>query len=394
MDFNFTLPATSISFGKGMRDKLGILASKHGKKALLISGKGSMKRLGFLAEAKASLESVGMEITEFSGVEPNPSVDTCKGGAELGIRMGCDIVVGIGGGSTIDAAKLIAVGIGQKKSSKNELWDFVTGKSPVKRAIPICAIPSTSGTGSHVTWYSVITNPDVQSKSAFSSPQIYPVESIVDIEICSKMPPKVTAETGFDALAHVMEAYVSKRASPISDTLCIRAMELIRDNLVKAYDNGNDLNAREAMALADTLAGIAITSSKTVLVHAVGNKITGLCPDIAHGQVLASLSPAIMRFNALNGDTFIIKKYCEIAKALGKDVSPKVNTKDALKAADAAWELAEKIGLGKRFSELGAKKDCMERIIASSPSTIDSNWNLNPAETSRDDVLKMYLDSF
>jgi alcohol dehydrogenase len=379
--FSFLLPHTNLIFGEGSLDKLGKNAAALGKNALLVAGGSSMKRLGFLDKAKASLEDSGIRVSLFEGIEPNPSSETVASGITKGLDSGCDFVVAVGGGSAIDAAKLIAVGIGHDDS---DAWPFVCGfKETTRKTLPLAAIPSTSGTGSHLTWYTVITNRETREKAAYSSPHIFPRLSIVDLDIVSTMPKKVTAETGFDALAHVMEAYVSKRANPISDMLCLRAMELISQNLARAFNIG-DRDSRHAMALADSYAGICITSSRTIMVHGIGNTISGVYPELAHGQALACITPAVMEFNIRKSDAKTVAKYCDIAGALGENAG--CGKDGAMRSVDAVRRIITSLGLESRLACCGVDEGDLELIAEYSEKLGSGAIACNPVAVKKQDI--------
>lgn len=385
--FSFTLPETNLIFGRGTLSQLGERAARRGKNALLVTGKGSMRKLGFLQKAEKNLKDAGMSVTLFEGVEPNPSIKTVNAGIKLGLETKCDVVVAIGGGSAIDAGKAIAVGVGHKAA---DFWPYICReKGTTDKTLPIIAIPSTSGTGSHVTWYTVITNRETSEKAAYSSKFIYPKESIVDLDIVSKMPPKVTAETGFDALAHAMESYLSKASSPMTDALSLKAMELVQQNLVRAYKYGSDMDARYGMALADTLAGISITPSRTIMVHGIGNTVSGFYPEIAHGQALACLTPPVMRFNVEKGDDRTVARYCDIARVLGEEVE-RVDRDNAMKSADAVEKLIKAIGLHSGLSECGVKKESIAKMADYAIELGSGAIAANPVKPTKADIIAMY----
>ncbi len=388
--FSFFLPETSLLFGKGTLGQVGERAKRHGSNALLVSGKGSMRKLGFLQKVEKSLKDAGLKVTVFEGVEPNPTAETVNRGVKLGREKGCDVVVAIGGGSTIDAAKAMAVGMGH---GETDIWPYVMReKETTKKTLPIVAIPSTSGTGSHVTWYTVITN-NKGEKVAYLSKFMYPRESIVDLDIVSAMPQGVTAETGFDALAHVMESYLSAGASPITDLLCLRAMELIAQNLPRAYADGKDMDARWNMALADTYAGMCITPSRTILIHAMGNVVSGVYPQISHGRALACLTGPVMRFNIAKGNERTVARYCDIAKALGEDING-VDKGNALKSVDAVEKLLGFIGVTTSMKKCGAKESDVERLTDYAIRYGAGAMGCNPVKASRKDVIQIYKESF
>lgn len=388
--FSFRIPSTNLIFGQDTLQLLGNTAKARGSCALLVCGKGSMKRLGYLSLAKESLESAGLKTVIYGGVSPNPTVDDVVCGIDEAISQDCDLIVALGGGSAIDCAKAIAVGTGHKDC---DIWQYIRGESETTdKTLPIIAIPSTSGTGSHLTWYTVITNSQTQEKGAYSSEHIYPGDSIVDLEVLAKMPPKVTAETGFDALAHVMESYLSKGSSPITDVLALKAISLIAENLPRAYEYGEDLSARHAMALADSYAGICITSSRTIIVHAMGNTISGLYPNIAHGQALASITSACMKYNIEEGDARTISRYCDIAEAMGAEISER-SRDSALLAVAMVDRLKQRIGLLKGLAELGVTEDSFPKMAEYSLGLGKGALAANPRRAEKEDIIDIYRES-
>jgi len=388
--FNFSLPETNLVFGKGVLLELGDRAKEYGSRALLVSGKGSMRRLGFLKKATNLLRSSGIKVSLYDRIEPNPTLKTVQVGIELGIKDKCDLVVALGGGSSIDAAKAIAVGVGHEDT---DIWPYIQCNRPTtNKTLPLIAIPSTSGTGSHVTWYTVITNQETHEKAAYSSKYVYPQQSLVDMDIVSKMPPKVTAETGFDALAHSMESHISKTASPITSLLSLRAIKLISTNLPLAYQNGDDTDARYNMALADTYAGICITPSRTIMVHGIGNTVSGVYPEIAHGQALACLTPHVMIFNIENGNKEVITRHCQIAKALGQDVTG-IDKKNALKAVDGVIDLQKEIGLFKTLGQCGVSQESIDQLADYSMILGAGALKCNPVKATRKDIIRVYNQS-
>ncbi len=389
MSFSAFLPRTSLSFGAGALREVGEKTSLHGSKALLVAGKGAMKKLGFLDSARTLLEQSGIEVTVFEGVEPNPSVPTIDEGISLGRKAGCDVVVALGGGSAMDAGKAMAVGISHFEEN-DSIWNFIgtEGRNPKKiteKTLPLVAVTSTSGTGSHVTPYAVITNPETKEKAGMRSEFIYPKESIYDINLVKSMPPKVTAETGFDVLAHAMEAQVSTNTTPFTSVFSLKAIKLVSKHLVRAFENGDDLPAREGMALADTFAGIAITLSGTVAAHALSHSISGNNTGIAHGQALASLSPAIMSLNIKLGSEETKKRYSEISTAFGKDSVPEYSVL-------AVTELTKRIGLFKSLSELGYSKSDIEKFCIDTFNASKRTLSRNPVVLDESKVTKIYSD--
>ncbi|MEA3485672.1 MAG: iron-containing alcohol dehydrogenase, partial [Candidatus Aerophobetes bacterium] len=231
-----------------------------------------------------------------------------------------------------------------------------------------------------------------RQKIGIASPLICPRVSIVDIDILSCMPPFLTARTGFDVMAHVTECFVSRKTNPITDSYCLKAMELVFNYLPRAYSNGNDLEAREAMALADTYGGWALVTSRPVLPHALSHPISAFYPEIEHGVALAALTPEVMRFNIKKGDEETVSKYCQIAKAGGIKVDS-FKKKEALKSVKAIKELLKKIKLDITLKDLGVEKDKFEGMVESAFATMKGPIEANPVPVDREDILNLYSKS-
>lgn len=216
--FRYFLPATNLIFGKGSLRYVGIEAKKLGKRVLLVTGKKSMKNLGFLKKVIESLKKEGLEVIHYGKVEPNLTVDIVNEGGKKAISYHCDVVIGLGGGSVTDAAKNIAVVTGHFKDKQISIWEFAgihdVPRQITSKTLPIIAVTSTSGTGSHVSRFAVVTNQETKQKIAILSPFICPKVSIADVDILSCMSPSLTAQTGFDVMAHATECFVSRRSNP------------------------------------------------------------------------------------------------------------------------------------------------------------------------------------
>jgi len=394
--FRYYLPRTNLIFGDGTLENIGLEAKKFGKKALVVTGKRSMEKLGFLQKTIDFLKKEGLDVVHFNEVEPNPTVKTVDKGAKKAIDEDCDVVIGLGGGSAMDTAKNIAIVAGHFEGDDISIWEFTdlydTPRKVTEKTLPVIAITSTSGTGSHVNSCGVFTNEDTKQKIGVVSPFSYPKVSIVDIDILSCMPPSLTAQTGFDAMTHIIEAFVSKKVDPVTELFCIRGMGLIFQYLPKAYENGSNMEAREAMALADTYAGWALTTTQTVLPHALSHPISAFYPNIAHGVALAAVTPEIMRFNIEKGDEVAVKKYCQIAEAAGEKIKD-CSKKEALRSVKAIEDLLKEIDLYISLEELGVKEDKFEGMVESAFSSLKGLIEANPASATREDVLGLYKES-
>ncbi|MBU2100588.1 iron-containing alcohol dehydrogenase [Candidatus Micrarchaeota archaeon] len=388
----------NLQFGRGSLNKTGEEIKAYGDNALIVPAKNSMKRLGFLDKLIEILESEKINSTVFEKVEQNPTVEEVDEGIKLARDNNCNLIIGIGGGSSIDTAKGIAIGATHFNEDISTIWDFVTidekrGAQITNKILPTVAITSTSGTGSHVTPYSVITNKKTHEKPGIYSPYIVPTLSIVDINIVSSMPKELTAVTGFDALCHAMESFVAIGEHPISDLYALKSVELISENLDKAYNNGDDINARTNMALADTLAGLAISTSRSVLPHSMAHSISGHYPMVQHGMALACITLQVMKFNLESNDSKItVEKYAKIAELFGKKGTDKKEL--ALKSIEAILEIQEKIGIQKTLSDLPIDKGKIEIMTNDAFRIMKSGIERNPRKAEKSDVIKIYEESF
>ena len=318
----FTLPR-DIYYGKGSIDELKNL---KGKKAIVVVGGGSMKRFGFLDKVVNNLHEAGIETMLFEGVEPDPSVETVMKGAKAMQEFQPDWIVSIGGGSPIDAAKAMWA-FYEYPDTKFE--DLITpfGFPTLRQKAQFLAIPSTSGTATEVTAFSVITDYHKGIKYPLADFNITPDVAIVDPDLAETMPPKLTAHTGMDALTHAIEAYVSTLNSPFTDPLALKAISMVFEYLPDSY-NGN-MAAREQMHYAQCLAGMAFSNALLGIVHSMAHK-TGAAYStghIPHGCANAIYLPYVIQYNAK--DATAKKRYAAIAKSVGLAG----NTDDELVAA-------------------------------------------------------------
>lgn len=303
----FTLPR-DIYHGKGA---LAELRTLRGKKAFVVVGGGSMKRFGFLDKVEQYLQEAGMEVRLFEGVEPDPSVETVMRGAAAMREFQPDWIVSIGGGSPIDAAKAMWVFYEYPETTFDELcvpFHFPTLRTKAR----FCAIPSTSGTATEVTAFSVVTDDSKGVKYPLADFNITPDVAIVDPELAETMPKKLTAHTGMDALTHAIEAYVSTLHCEYTDPLALHAIELISANLVPSY-NG-DMAARDKMHDAQCLAGMAFSNALLGITHSMAHK-TGAAfsgGHIVHGAANAMYLPKVIRFNAAEPEA--AERYAQIAR--------------------------------------------------------------------------------
>ena len=344
----FTLPR-DIYHGKGCLEELKNL---KGKKAFLVVGGGSMKRQGFLDKAVHYLKDGGMEVEVFEGVEPDPSVETVMRGAEAMRKFEPDWIVSMGGGSPIDAAKAMWAFYEYPETT---FEDLITPFSfpELRQKAKFAAIPSTSGTATEVTAFSVITNYQTGVKYPLADFNITPDVAIVDPDLVMGLPVKQVAYTGMDALTHAIEAYVSTLNGPFTDPLALQAIEMVLEYLPASY-NGNT-HAREEMHYAQCLAGMAFSNALLGIVHSMAHK-TGAAfstGHIPHGCANAIYLPYVIRYNAK--DTVAADRYAEIARRMGLEGRSRQALINSLCAK--INEFNEKLNIPKTLKDFGINED-------------------------------------
>lgn len=340
----FTLPR-DIYYGPGAISELKNL--KGHKKAFVVTGGSSMKRGGFLQKVEDTLKEAGMEVQLFEGVEPDPSIETVFKGAKAMEEFGPDLIVAIGGGSPLDAAKAMWVFYEYPEKTFDDIKDPFTMPQLRKKAI-FAAIPSTSGTASEVTAFSVITDYSTLIKYPLADFEITPDIAILDTDIPLTMPKKLTAHTGMDALTHAIEAYVATARSGFSDPLAIQAISDIYDSLVDSY-NG-DVEARGKMHIAQCLAGMAFSNALLGIAHSLAHK-TGAEFEIPHGCCNAILLPYVIQYNS----KVCMDRYATIAKAIGLPGNTDKQLVNAL--VDSIRELNKKLDIAPTYKENGVSEE-------------------------------------
>jgi alcohol dehydrogenase len=282
----------AIFYGRGSSEKVGAEAALRGKKALIISDK-IMDQLGYVSECRTYLQEEGVQSEVYLGVASEPTDEYVAEALELFQKEQCDLVISVGGGSCIDTAKAIAV----LATNGGFIGDYMGGKKLAKHApVPHIAIPTTAGTGSEATDVTVITNSSNDVKMMIKQPAFMPSVAIVDPLLTISSPKNVTSATGVDALSHAVEAYLSKKAHPMTDTMAISAMKLIVKNILTAYNEGDNVDAREAMSLGSLQAGMAFSNASVCLVHGMSRPIGALF-HVPHGISNAMLLPAVLEFS-------------------------------------------------------------------------------------------------
>lgn len=379
-NFEFILP-THIKFGEGVSQNIAneIKALGH-KKPMVVTDKGLLAA-GIAGKITDCLEAAGIEYCMFDEIEPNPRDTTVERGYALAKAEEADMMVAIGGGSSMDTAKTIGVLL----TNGGKVMDY-EGLDMFEN--PICdliAIPTTVGTGSEVTFWSVITDAQRHYKMSLGSPKCAAKIALVDPDLAAMLPASIVAATGMDALSHAVEGYTCKVSEPITDACGIYAIKLIGDNIRNAVYS-DDKEAKGNMLLASTIAGICFGNSDIAGIHCMGEALGGLY-DTPHGVTMALLLPYVTDYNWVAD----IDKYANIAEALGEDIRNLPKRDAAKKAVDALFKLCEDLCIP-TMREIGAKEEDLEELAqrASVNVSVDSN----PRKATKEDFLNIFKKAF
>jgi alcohol dehydrogenase class IV len=368
MRFNYHQP-TELVFGRGRVKELGTFAKRFGDRTLLVTVKESPPVREQYARILQILKEEGLKVTHFDGVVPNPTVESIAAGAKIARECGAQSVIGLGGGSSMDSAKAIAV----EATHEGSCWDYLFyKKAPTEKTLPIIAVSTTSGTGSQVTQVAVVTNPALRDKSAIYHPNVYPKVSIVDPELMVSLPREATAPTGFDALCHSFESTIHPNCSPIIELMAWQGIGLVVEALPKALANGSDLDARESVAWADTLGGYSIANAGVTLPHGIGMAIGGMYPHVAHGVALAIVYPAFVRFTWRSA----VPQFARLARALDSTLADKPEMVAAERSGGLVENFLRKIGLRLGLADMGVPE--AELPALAKQSMVLPDYKANP----------------
>lgn len=379
----FTLPR-DIYYGAGAISELKVLQGH--KKAMIFTGGSSMKRGGFLQKVEDVLHEIGIETQLFDGIEPDPSIETVARGAEAMRAFEPDVIVAIGGGSPIDAAKAMWVFYEHPEKTFEDIKDPFTIPKLRNKAIFV-AIPSTSGTATEVTAFSVITDYKTDIKYPLADFEITPDIAILDTDIPLTMPKKLTAHTGMDALTHAIEAYVATARSHFSDALALQAISDIYDSIVASYYG--DKAAREKMHIAQCLAGMAFSNALLGIAHSLAHK-TGAVFHIPHGCCNAILLPSVIEFNAKE----CAERYAAIARHIGLPGKTDEQLTNAL--VDSIKELNKKLDIAQTYKENGVSEELLNEhadAIAAN-AVLDPCTSSNPRKIDKEQMKQVLLCAY
>lgn len=386
--FEFFNPVRLV-FGQGTFDQIGERTSEFGSHALLVTGRTSARKSGLLDRAVESLEAAGVGVTVFDRIMPNPTDEIVLEGAEVARSEGVDVVVAVGGGSPMDAAKTIAVAA----THDEPLWEFLRPedrREATEATLPIICATTTSGTSSELTPFAVITATEQRMKVGIGSENHYPKVAIVDPEATLTCPEGVTANTGADVLAHSMEGYFSTEANAVTDLFAEKAIGIVGRWLPKAVDNCEDLQAREMMSLANVYAGYVLSNCGASVMHALEHPISAHHPEVAHGAGLAVMFVSYAR-HYWDRDPL---KFGKIAHLLGRGVAGAPPEESAEFAADALQRLLDSVGLNIGLKDLGVTREEIPTLVDDAFHYMGGAVQKTPADLTREDCIKLMEDSF
>jgi alcohol dehydrogenase class IV len=372
--FTLTPGSVNIRFGAGSVAQLPeVVAGLNKKKVFIVTDPG-VAAAGVLAKVEAILKSAGIETASYTDIKPNPTTTLIDAAAKHGITFGADCIVALGGGSSLDSSKGIALVVANPTFSSAKFDYSIT---PDRPALPIIAIPTTAGTGSETNNWGVIDDPIRQCKFYVGDASTTPIAAILDPELTIGLPPRPTAGTGIDALTHAIESLTSKGSTPVSAAYAHQAVKLISRALPIAVKDGANVDARGDMLMGAHLAGLALTLSGLGLVHGIAHSVSAHV-GAAHGEALATVLPEVMQFNA--------REVSDIYATVGNDMGVSSNSDTAI---EAVRDLADSIQIRNSLSHYGVKQEMVGDIAKT--VLADSVTSNNPIAPSDGEVQAILL---
>lgn len=375
MEFSYFMPVR-LFFGSGVVEQLGGKAKEYGSRALIVTGRSSTKKSGLLDRVSGLLSKEGLAVTVFDQVEPNPLTTTVMEGAALARREKCDVVIGLGGGSIMDAAKAVAFAA----VNEGDVTEYISCARTGAACLPILLVPTTCGTGSEANPFAVLTNPATMDKKSLWGDLIYPKASFVDPELMKTMPPRVLASVGFDALTHNMEGYLATRSQPITDQLALRGIALGAKSLPALCNAQGTQEDWENVTLASLLGGIVINTAGVGGGHGLEHPVSGKY-NVVHGQGLAALTPPLIRRSYQSKP----ERYAAISRLLGG--------KDETDCAQAVERFLDTIHLRCKLRDLGVEEDGIDWLTDNCVNVFAGSMRNHPLPLSRDEVRQIYLEA-
>ncbi len=382
--FEYQQP-TKIVFGSGRISEAGESVQAFGTRCLLVTTPAVPATAAQFDRVKEILRASGVDVVHFDQVIPNPTTETSAAGAKMARDHRAEVIVGLGGGSSMDAAKAIAV----ESTHEGSAWDYLFyKKEPTDSTLPVVAISTTSGTGSQVTQVSVITNMAERDKSALYHPQCFPKVCIVDPELMLTVPKQVTAPTGFDVFCHAFESTINPGSGAYVELLAWEAISIVADTLPGLLNNLQDVKAREKMAWADTLAGLCIASAGVTLPHGMGMAIGGMYPHVAHGESLAIIYPACTKFTYASAE----RQYSKMARILNPSLAGLSDQEAAKASVEEVEKLLQKVGLYKKLRDVNMPEEEIEALAKQ--CMVLPDYQGNPRVATEEDMVELVRESY
>lgn len=367
--YQFQTPTKIISGIGSTAEIIKELNDLHAKKVLLITDPG-LVQAGVAQQVVEMLKQAAVEVEIFDAVEPDPSIQVATKAAEMAKNVKANVLIALGGGSAIDTAKSAALLV----TNGGYLKDYAGVNKVIKPILPLIAVPTTAGTGSEVTIFAVMSDPEKQEKFTISSALIAPAVAVLDPLLTLKLPPSVTAFTGMDALTHAIEAFTSSIAQPATDALALSAIKLILKHLPVAVGRGDNIKARDGMLQASLLAGIAFNNAFLGLAHAIASPLGGHF-HVPHGLANAVMLPYVMEYNLPTA----VRRYAEIGRALGLQAVGDTPRAVAEKTVAAITQLARDINIPEKLSNIGAKEELLPLVARDALKSIQLKFNVRNA---------------
>ena len=395
-EYTLTFPIW-VEFGTGVSQKAGQLVESQGwKKALIVTDQGIIDA-GLLDGIQSALEENGIEQTVYDEVEPNPTTAMVNKATTMVDREGCDVIVAVGGGSSIDVGK----GASLMATNPGEVADYeVTSAEEVAEGpienhpLPLVTVPTTAGTGSEVDYWAVITDEEREFKMALGQSPLYPGSpylgaeiSLVDPAMTESLPPRQTAATGFDAFSHALENHVSAACPPIVKPMTRHVLGLVPEYLPRAYEGGG-MEAREQMMFGSHVAGFCENFAGFGAIHSLAETTGGMYSSIPHGEAIAAYTTAVMRYNL----EAVPERYADVAEAMGVNTSDLSTEEAAMESVEAVERLIDQVDLPSSLRELGVAEDDLPEIAEKSLDTIEIHDN--PRDADADDLLEIARDAY
>lgn len=382
MSTYYYLPTRNV-FGEGAVEEAGDLMKSLGGKHAMIVTDAFLAKCGMADRLKGILEKAGVEATIFGGAEPNPTDKNVETGQSFFEEHHCDSIISLGGGSSHDCAK----GIGLVCANGGKIHDYEGIDKSSQQMVPLMAVNTTAGTASEITRFCIITDTSRHVKMAIVDWRVTPQISINDPELMKGMPASLTAATGMDALTHAIEAYVSTDANPLTDSSALMAITMITQYLPKATANGNYMIARDKMAYAQYMAGIAFNNASLGYVHAMAHQLGGMY-NLPHGVCNAILLPYVSEFNMISN----LNRYRDIAKAMGENIEGLSTTEAARKAITAIVQLSHQLEIPGNLKQLGVKPEDFSEMADNAMK--DACALTNPRIPTKDQIISIYQNAY